>query len=922
MKKLAWAALFCLAAAIVFAQDAEFYYNWGIDRYSAGDLDGAIVNWTEAIRLNPDYATAYSNRGTAYYAKGSLDLAIADWTEAIRLNPDLYQAYYNRGNAYYDKGSLDRAVADYTAALASNPEYTEAYNNRGNAYRNKGDLDAAIANYTAALALNPEYATAYNNRGVAYKDTGNMDAAIADFTTALALNPEYAAAYNNRGNAYRNKGDLDAAIADFTAALASNPKYAEAYNNRGIAHYTKDDLDAAIADYTAALALNSSLAEIYTNRGAAYKAKGDLDAAIADYTTALALNPENAESYSNRGNAYTINGNMNAAEADYHRSIEAAARSGNMGNMLDIFHRAWEFTGFLYKDYPFLEDIPGGYAVLQANLAREALGISIAKAEKARADLGSRGTALRGRLLYQYYAAVDLEAVVGSGSADLAFFYSESLRNRGFLEQLGTEAALRLGGVDADNARQVRALSTDIENMQGLLTTLDPRTEGNRYAEAVRRLNGLETELAALEERIVEDLSPAEKIRYTQLRNPRPVSAEEARSWCPEDTAVLEYVLWDDTVDFAAPASSTGQSAYQDRPLINSYCLVLTKDGIIPVTLGHGPIDEENGYDYAGDMRFLRQNLVNQLEDIILEPYRNRLYDYFIKPVLPHVPGIVTRLLIVPAGDISKLPFDILRQDKDSPNLGERYRLSLSPSVSVSVLAQKTGAPVYEPVIAFGGARYNEDPEYSVDRVLAGLDRSGDGSTWKNLPGTVIEVEGLRGLSFSKAPRLYLGEAVTESLVKELSNNGTLRQYPVLHFACHGFFDELDSSQSGIVFSEVSGVKGATEEDGYLRIREVVLLNLNTRMTILSACETGLSENRQGEGMIGLVRAFLVAGSENMGVSLWKVNDQETRDFMLRVYRKVIDEKKTFAGAYHEVKEEYRQAGRHPYFWAAFVLYE
>jgi CHAT domain-containing protein/tetratricopeptide (TPR) repeat protein len=656
----------------------------------------------------------------------------------------------------------------------------------------------------------------------------------------------------------------------------------------------------------------------YNNRGAAYNYKGHLDAAIADYTAALSLNPEYASAYNNRGNAYAAKGDLAAAAADYRRSIEATAKSGNM---LDIFFRAWEFAGYLYENAPFLENVPGGFAALQTALARDALEASIARAEEARSGLGARGTALTGRLLYQYYAAVDLE--VFAGSEDRAFFYSESLRSRGFLEQLGTEAALRIGGVDATDARRVRELSADIGNMRDLLAKLNPQTEGDHYAEAGRRLTGLETELAALEARIVAGLpGDAARARYAQLRNPKPVSAEDARSWCPDDTAVLEYVLWDDTVDFAAPAaSSTGQSSFQDRPAINSYCLVLTKDGIIPVRLDPEP-------DYVSLVNYLRHNIIEKLDLSweLMEERRNALYNALIKPVLERLPPSVTKLIIVPDGILGHLPFDILRENADGPDLGQSYRLSFSPSVSVSMLAAGAGQGEKLPLLALGGAWYHPE-KLAGSRGSGNREPAGEQGTktrrWLDLPGTETEVRALQALVSRRDISLVLGSEVSEERIKTLSGAGELAKYAALHFACHGYFDTLDPDRSGIVFSEVSGLI-TTGQDGYLTIPEIVLLRLKSRIAILSACETGLGEVARGDRMVGLARAFMVAGTKNVGVSLWSIDDDATAEFMTRMYRKVLKEGHSFKEAYYRVKDEFRSHPQwnKPAYWAAFVLYE
>jgi CHAT domain-containing protein len=128
---------------------------------------------------------------------------------------------------------------------------------------------------------------------------------------------------------------------------------------------------------------------------------------------------------------------------------------------------------------------------------------------------------------------------------------------------------------------------------------------------------------------------------------------------------------------------------------------------------------------------------------------------------------------------------------------------------------------------------------------------------------------------------------VSEKKVKDLSGAGTLKTYPVIHFACHGYFNEEDPAMSGIVFSEVSGLVN-TGEDGYLTVPEIALLDMDARMVVLSACETGLGQVKRGDGMVGLARSFLVAGARNVGVSLWSIRDEATVEVMGRLYRKVI----------------------------------
>ena len=88
---------------------------------------------------------AYNNRGETWRAKGDIDRAIADYTEAIRLDPKNSNAYLNRGLVWDNKDDIERAMADYNEAIRLDPNYAGAYDNRGIAYRTKSDYDRVEA---------------------------------------------------------------------------------------------------------------------------------------------------------------------------------------------------------------------------------------------------------------------------------------------------------------------------------------------------------------------------------------------------------------------------------------------------------------------------------------------------------------------------------------------------------------------------------------------------------------------------------------------------------------------------------------------------------------------------------------------------------------------------------------------------------
>jgi len=165
---------------------AEEYFQQGLARTKT-DYDGKIADYSQTIRLSPQFADAYYNRGIAYKAKGDLDSALSDYSQAIRLNPQFADAYYNRGMIYDDKGDLDSALSDYHQAIRLSPQFANAYYNRGIAYKAKGDLDSALSDYSQAIRLNPQFVDAYYNRGNAFKAKGDFSAAIVDYQKYLDL---------------------------------------------------------------------------------------------------------------------------------------------------------------------------------------------------------------------------------------------------------------------------------------------------------------------------------------------------------------------------------------------------------------------------------------------------------------------------------------------------------------------------------------------------------------------------------------------------------------------------------------------------------------------------------------------------------------------------------------------------------------
>jgi tetratricopeptide (TPR) repeat protein len=146
-------------------QDAFLHAIRGVVRWhEQQDLDGALLDLDEAVRLDPRSADYRKCRGMLWAARGEHDKVIAEFTEAIRLDPKAADAYCGRGYTWSKKGEHDKASADFTEAVRLDPKDADAYYGRGYAWGAKQRYDKAIADFTEAIRLDPASFYAYNGR--------------------------------------------------------------------------------------------------------------------------------------------------------------------------------------------------------------------------------------------------------------------------------------------------------------------------------------------------------------------------------------------------------------------------------------------------------------------------------------------------------------------------------------------------------------------------------------------------------------------------------------------------------------------------------------------------------------------------------------------------------------------------------------
>jgi tetratricopeptide (TPR) repeat protein len=243
------------AGSLQDRQLAALYLSRGEAYSSRYDIGAALADFSQAIRLNPQFAAAYDARGRAYHFLP--DRALLDFNIALKLDPQFVRALVDRGAAYRLTGDLDRSRADLDEAIHLAPDNAHAYEVRGAVYRDKGEFDHAISDYSEAVRRNPKNYLAFFDRGRVYQRLGQIDAAIADYDQAIRLGPS-TRAYEVRGGAYQAKGNLEAAIRDFDAAIRRTPDDVTALQARGTARLAAGDSLGGNADLAEAKRLTTT----------------------------------------------------------------------------------------------------------------------------------------------------------------------------------------------------------------------------------------------------------------------------------------------------------------------------------------------------------------------------------------------------------------------------------------------------------------------------------------------------------------------------------------------------------------------------------------------------------------------------------------------------------------------------------------
>ncbi len=901
------------------AETANLYSEIGSNYEDKSNVQKAEENYSKSLQIyeriygqnHPFVATVLGNLGVVFRRNGNYDKAELYFIRTLEINEKIFgkdhlivsQNLSNLGANYYSKGEYTKAEESHRrglvireAQLGSNDTSVAiSLNNIAVVYRMQGDYPRTLEMLKRSLSILEKNLPAddlslaaiiSNIAGVSF-ELGDFIAAEKYFERSIAIrekklgseSPDLANTLTGLGSYYESRGEYEKAEVQYLRCLHNyekaygkeHPDYGRALANASAIYRVRGEYDKAEPMQIQALEIfqkklgpeNSSVAAALNNIGLIASYKKDFEKSEKYYLQSLAMFEKiNGEFFPLTGRVIKNLVTLYIEKRDFEKAISYQKR------LLDIREKLLE------------------------------INLSIGSERQKKTYLETLNSDLQNMLALQ------------------ADFLPNSVEIKNLTLKLILERKGRTSDVLSSNLSVLRQTANPIDqqaidrlsDLRSRLSNFVISGSGNQKPEVYKaKLKDLVETKDNLESQLSE--------RSATYRSARqPVSIDSIASLIPKNSVLVEFIV-DNPID---RTTNSPKPKFLPQRYI---AFTLNQKGVIQSkVIGDKMLID----DAIAKFREALQNpkstdtkqLARDLDKKVMLPIREFL-------------GDSKQLLISPDGDLNLIPFEAL-VDESGKYLVEKYSISYLSSGRDLLRMQNSKPNQNSPLIIanpdFGIAETSVHSETQQVSKRDKKDKKRGVTVAKSLAETYFAPlsgtgqEGKTIQTLFPESILLTGKEATKDALK-------LAKSPsILHIATHGFYlenKEKTDTENPLLRSGIAlaGANSRLTNDGIVTALEASGLNLfGTKLVVLSACGTGLGEVQSGEGVFGLRRSFVLAGSESLIISLWSVSDYVTRELMTNYYKNLkqgIGRGESLRKVQLEmIKNPKRQ---HPFYWASFI---
>jgi tetratricopeptide (TPR) repeat protein len=314
----------------------------------------SLLLWQHALATTTRNAHANVNYGFALMDEGEVSEAIAHYSDALRIQPNFAEAHNALGVALLEQKRVVEAAQHFKQALQIDPDFSDAQGNMGIALMRQGKPGDAVPYFRRALAAKRGDAKLHQDFGLALVEMGKQSEALEHFSQAIRIKPDFADPQIQLGNILLMQGDAQGAIGYYREALRIKPESAEAHTNLGVGLMDQGDFREAAQECREALRLDPELAEAHLCMGNVLARTGEESKAIDQYEQAIRIKPAYAEAHNNLA-ALLIN-NMRDKEALVHLNEAIKVKPDDV-EALNNLAIALINTGHVREAIPYLQKV-------------------------------------------------------------------------------------------------------------------------------------------------------------------------------------------------------------------------------------------------------------------------------------------------------------------------------------------------------------------------------------------------------------------------------------------------------------------------------------------------------------------------------------------------------------------------------------